>query len=405
MLTNLEPSEALSLVLEAGQALDPELVALRQAQGRVLASDLVALVDHPSLDVSAIDGYALRQADVLGASPELPRRLPVVGEIPAGSPYPGSLPPGSALAIYTGGVFPEGADGLIRVEETKRDGDYVAMVGPASRQELRLKGEDFTAGERLLAAGTYLEARALALAAAMGYAELPVVRRPKVAVVITGDELTPPGQVLPPGAVYDSNAPMLEALVRSAGAEPDVFHLADEPNGLRGVLASGDYDLWISSGGVSMGARDYVRAFLEAHGEPVFFRVRMRPGGPLFFARWQDCPFLGLPGNPVSAYTTFLLFARPLLFKLLARRGPAYMELPARADSDLSNATDKWIYLRGEMYYRDEQLYFTPLKSQSSGDLAALALANALAVVPPLGLQAGEWVRIIPLTEDPNFAF
>ena len=401
MLTDLEPSEALKMVLEAGQALSSELVALGQAQGRVLASDLPALVDHPSLDVSAIDGYALRQADVLGASPESPRRRLVAGEIPAGRPYSGSLLPGTALAIYTGGVFPEGADGLIRVEETKRDGKYVVLLEDASRRDLRLKGEDFRVGERLLTAGTYLDSRGLALAAAMGYAELPVVRRPKVAVVITGDELTPPGQALPPGAVYDSNAPMLVALVKSVGAEPHVFHLADHPDALEAV--AGDFDLWISSGGVSMGARDYVRTYLQAHGEPVFFRVRMRPGGPLFFARWQGRPFLALPGNPVSVYTTFLLFARPLLFKILSS---AYRdrELVGRAESNLSGSANKWTYLRGEMYYRGEHLYFAPLKSQSSGNLVTLAQASALAVVPPRGLEAGQKVRLIPLPEAATFA-
>jgi molybdopterin molybdotransferase len=236
MRTNLSVEEALSLVLEGARGeLGVEELPLREAYGRVLAEDLASLVDHPDQDDTAIDGYACREADTLLASPERPVRLRVIGEAPAGKPFLGEVGQGEAVAVYTGAPIPRGADAVIRVEDTRREGEYVLLLAPASPKDIRPKGDDLRRGEVYLRRGDLLTPGRLGLAAAMGHPRVRVYRRPRVGILSTGDEVVEPGEPLPYGGVYNSNAYSLLGLVLEAGGEPVL--LGKVPDSPEAVMA------------------------------------------------------------------------------------------------------------------------------------------------------------------------
>ncbi|WP_018111712.1 gephyrin-like molybdotransferase Glp [Thermus igniterrae] len=401
MRTNLSVEEALELVLaEARGELATEELPLAQALGRVLAEDLPSLVDHPDQDDTAIDGYACRQVDALSAGPESPVRLRVVGESPAGRPFPGEVGPGEAVAVFTGAPIPRGADAVVRVEDTRREGEYVLLFAPASPKDIRPKGDDLRRGEVYLRRGDLLTPGRLGLAAAMGHPRLRVFRRPRVGILSTGDEVVEPGEPLPYGGVYNSNAYSLLGLVWEAGGEPVLLgKVPDRPEALREVLAqAGPLDLLLTSGGVSMGAYDVVRQVLETEGQVVFWKVRQQPGGPLLMARLGDLPVLGLPGNPVSSMVTFFLYGRPFLFRLLGRTDPPYRSLRAKALTPFKGARGKRVYRRGVLSF-EGGLVVRSTGNQSSGVLRSMAFGNALVVLPPDGdVGTEEEVEVIPLT-------
>lgn len=401
MRTGITVEEALELVLaEAKGELPVEEVPLKEAYGRVLAEDLVSLVNHPDQDDTAIDGYACRQEDALGASRENPVRLRVIGQSPAGRPFAGRVGRGEAVAVYTGAPIPEGADAVIRVEDTRREGDYVLLFAPASPKDIRPQGDDLRKGEVYLRRGDLLTPGRLGLAAAMGYPRLKVFRRPRVGILSTGDEVVEPGEPLPFGGVYNSNAYSLWGLVWEAGGEPVLLgKVPDQPEVLRETLAqAGPLDLLLTSGGVSMGAYDVVRKVLERHGEVIFWKVKQQPGGPLLLARLGRLPVLGLPGNPVSSMVTFFLYGRPFLFRLLRRTEPPYRSLRARVLTPFKGAQGKKVFRRGVLSFEGELVVRTT-GNQSSGVLRSMALGNALVVLPPdRDAREGERVEVIPLT-------
>lgn len=401
MRTNLSVEEALSLVLEEARGeLSVEELPLKEAYGRVLAEDLASEVDHPDQDDTAIDGYACRQEDTRSASPESPVRLRVIGEAPAGRPFPGEVGPGEAVAVYTGAPIPKGADAVVRVEDTRREGEYVLLFAPASPKDIRPKGDDLKKGEVYLKRGDLLTPGRLGLAAAMGYPRLKVFRRPRVGILSTGDEVVEPGEPLPFGGVYNSNAYSLLGLVWEAGGEPVLLgKVADEPQEVLARLeGAGPLDLLLTSGGVSMGAYDVVRKVLERHGEVIFWKVKQQPGGPLLLARLGGLPVLGLPGNPVSSMVTFFLYGRPFLFRLLRRTEPPYRSLRARALTPFRGAVDKKVFRRGVLSFEGELVVRTT-GNQSSGVLRSMAVGNALVVLPPgQDVREGEEVEAIPLT-------
>jgi len=397
MRTEVSVHEALRLVTEAARPIaEREVVPLEEALGRVLAEDLAALADHPNVDNAAIDGYAVRYADTEDA----PVRLKVIGDAPAGHPFPGEVGPGEAVAIYTGSPLPKGADAVVAVEDTRREGDYVWVEKPASRRDIRPRGDDFAAGEVLLKRGDLLTPGRIALAAAMGHAEVPVVRRPRVGILSTGDEVFPPGEPLPVGGVYDSNSYSLAALVREAGGEPVLLGRAkDELHELKAQLASAEkLDLVLTSGGVSMGEHDLVRRLLETEGEVIFWKIKQRPGHPPLFGRYQDTLVFGLPGNPVSAMVVFFLYGRPLLFKLLGRTDPPYRRLRARAEDFFKGAKGKVAFRRAALYYEPEKGFIAKSAgNQSSGAIRTMATGNALIAVPPdKNLNPGDEAWVIP---------
>ncbi len=392
--------EALAILQQHAPRLGPEQVTLQAALGRTLARDLKSPVDHPTLDNSALDGYACRAADTVSATPENPVTLRVVGDIPAGSMFPGEVGRGDAVGIYTGAPVPKGADAIIGVEFTEVSGEQVKTSRPASTGDIRPKAQDLRRGEVYLKKGQRLNEAAVGVAAAMGYAEVPVVKRPRVGILATGDELAEPGEPLRDAQVYNSNAYALAALVTSAGGEAvRLPNVKDNLELLEAALTGLKLDLLLTSGGVSMGRYDFVRDLLFTKGTVYFWKVAMKPGGPVLFGRYGELPLLGLPGNPVSSLVVFRLLGEAFLGAALgstetfpyARRRPAYATTPFKGSGF------KETFARVTLGYdADGRTLASSTGNQSSGVLRSLLLADALAVVPPhTTIEVGERLEVI----------
>jgi len=375
--------------------LSTERVALAAARGRTLAADLAARVSHPSATESALDGIAAREADTLGASADAPVRLRVVGESRAGAPFRGTVGEGECVRIYTGAPLPPGADAICPVEELvaklSEDGpEQVLLRRPARPADVRPEGGDFRAGEVVMHAGLLLTPSRVALAAALGHAEVPVRRRLRVALLSTGDEVIEPGLPLQPGQVYDSNRYGLHAMLEECGCEVvPLGHAPDSPAALEGAIAgAGGADVLLTSGGVSMGKYDFMRDLLIEHGRVAFWKVRMRPGGPAILGGWKGLPVFGLPGNPVSSLVVFQVIVRPAL------TGQPVPTLRLRAATPFRGLPDKTAFWRGAARGGEVEDY----GRQGSGLLRSLSEANALVVVPEgRGVEAGEEVEVILL--------
>ena len=366
-----------------------EVVRLADAAGRTLATGVDALVDLPSFDNSAMDGYAVRRADVAAAADDAPVVLDVVADLPAGSAEEVTLGPGQAARIMTGAPVPAGADAVVPVERTDAGTARVAIhAAPRPGHHIRLRGEDLRAGDRVLTAGMELDARRVAAAAAAGLAELPVVAVPRVAVVATGSELVEPGAPLARGRIHDSNSLLLAALVAEAGCVvSEALRLPDEPQELRDWLESrSPCDAVVFSGGVSVGAYDVVRHVLGELGTVDFPRVAMQPGKPQAFGVLTDgTPVFGLPGNPVSVAVSFEAFVRPALLRLAGRadvRRPTW-QVPAEAG---------WRSPSGRRQYMPIALVadgrgtptVRPASAGGAGSylVGGLALADGFAIIP-----------------------
>src|SRR6202795_476302 len=314
-------AEALARVLEHASPLGVEQAALAQAHGRVLADDLVALRTQPPADISAMDGYAVRAADVATA----PRHLTVIGEIAAGRPFDREIGPGEAARIFTGGVMPRGADTVVIQEVTTRDGNVVAVKKPEAKgRNVRPEGLDFKAGAALLHKGHRMTSRDIALAGAMNHATVPVHRRPRRAVLATGDELVAPGTPPAPGQIVYSNGFALLAIGNREGAE--TLDLGVAPDRLDATIAAvrrardAGVDVLVTTGGASVGDYDFVQQAFAAEGMALsFWKVALRPGRPLMHGRLGGMQVLGLPGNPVSSFVCAALFLVPLLRRLAGR--------------------------------------------------------------------------------------
>src|SRR5438128_129909 len=308
--------EALARLLAPLEAVPPEQVSLADAVGRVLAEEVAARRTQPPFAVSAMDGYAVRAEDVA----QVPARLRIVAEIPAGAGYDGTLGPGEAARIFTGAPLPAGADAIVIQEDTARDGDKVEVrEGAAKGRYVRRAGLDFAEGEVLLRAGKRLTPRDIGLAAAMNRPWLFVHRRPRVGILSTGDEIVMPGDPIGPHQIVSSNALALAAFVTACGGVPIlVGNAPDDPDALRHIAAAAQgTDLFVTTGGVSVGEHDLVRDVLSEEGLAIdFWQIAMRPGKPLMVGRYRGTPMLGLPGNPVSTLVCALLFLRPALDRL-----------------------------------------------------------------------------------------
>jgi len=379
-----------------------ETVSLARATGHVLARDLAAICDHPNADDASLDGIACRADDASGASEDAPVRLRIVGESAAGRPYPGRVGPGEAIRIQTGAAVPDGANAIVPVERLRDEGDHVAVFEAASEGAVRPRGQDVRTGEIGLGAGRRIDAAAIALAAAMGHAELPVRVPLRVALLTGGDEVVPPGGTLGPGDVFDANGPALAALVRAAGAEPvSLPPVRDDLGALEAALdAAPPFDLLLTCGGISMGRYDRVRDLLREHGRVAFRKVLLKPGGPATFAHLHGRPWLALPGNPVSASVTFLVLARAWLDRASGQDAPLpyARRLPAHAGAPLRSAGPKTTLLRVAVSREDGRLIARPAGDQNSGVVRTLAAADALAIVPPsTQLSPGDPVDVVPL--------
>ncbi|ADH89123.1 molybdenum cofactor synthesis domain protein [Ancylobacter novellus DSM 506] len=397
--------EALALLLAAAGPIGSENVPLEEAAGRVLAAPVIARRTTPGADVSAMDGYALRAADAA----TVPATLRLIGESAAGRPFAGTVEPGTTVRLFTGAVVPDGADAIVIQEDTRRDGDLVTMnEAPTPGRHIRPAGGDFASGETLLETGHKLRARDLALVAAADVAEVSVARRPRVALLSTGDELVRPGTGARAHQVIVSNIYSIAALARAAGAEvTDLGVLPDEmaatQAGMRAAL-DGGFDVLVTTGGASVGDHDLVAPALTAQGVTLaVHKIALRPGKPLMFGRSRRTQVLGLPGNPVSAHVCATLFLLPLLKKLQGLDVPAATELqPAILGSDVKANEQRMDFMRAEIVGREGGLpVVRPLPVQDSSMLRNLARADVLLVrrphAPPA--KAGEPCEILPLED------
>ncbi|MBI3961119.1 MAG: molybdopterin molybdotransferase MoeA [Deinococcus sp.] len=385
MRTEVTVDEAQRLAADHLPALGIEQVPLLEAYGRVLASDLVAQVDHPGADNSSMDGYAVRALDTQAATPEAPVRLELVEEIPAGYLPQRPLGPGQAARIMTGGILPPLADAVVRLEDTRSSGAVVEVLAPAKQADVRRRGEDFFQGQVGLVAGTCLGPAQVGFAASMGYAALPVRRQPRVAVLSTGSEVVEPGQPLAPTQVYNSNTYTLAGMVQQCGGVPLVLGAAsDEPELLRQQLhRAAQHDLIMTSGAVSVGQYDLVRQLLEEEAALYFWKVQLRPGSPVLFGAWQGRPLWGLPGNPVAAAVVAAVLVRPYLYRALGRNDPPHQVVRALAEGPFRAASRPVLFVRICLEQRAGRYYARSTGPQGSGILKSLVLANALAMIPP----------------------
>ena len=391
--------EALARLLAPLSPVPPEQVSLADAAGRVLAEDLAARRTQPPFAVSAMDGYAVR-ADDLG---RIPATLRIVAEIPAGAGFGGQLGAGEAARIFTGAPLPDGADTIVIQEDTARDGDRVEVREGAPRgRYVRRAGLDFAAGEVLLQAPRRLTPRDIGLAAAMNRPWLFVHRRPRVAILSTGDEIVMPGDPIGPHQIVSSNALALCAFVTACGAAPVlVGNAPDDPDALRRIAAAArGVDLFVTTGGVSVGEHDLVRDVLSEDGLAIdFWEIAMRPGKPLMFGHYRGVPMVGLPGNPVSTLVCSLLFLKPAIDRLSGLPSGADGPLTARLGVAVRPNDRRQDYLRARLVRAaDGVIEAVPFEVQDSSMMRPLAASDCLVVRPPHApaLPAGSGVPIIP---------
>ncbi|MEA9604494.1 gephyrin-like molybdotransferase Glp [Polynucleobacter sp. JS-JIR-II-c23] len=400
----LTAQQALDHLLSHAQTVgESEKVAMQAALGRVLAENVNSLVDVPPLDNTAMDGYAVRSADT--ATPG--KTLKIAQRIPAGS-MGAPLESGTTARIFTGAPVPPGADAVVMQEDCSLEGEggqVIINITPTAGQWIRRKGEDLTAGKTALTAGVFLRPQELGVAASAGLTHLSVKRRVKVAAFFTGDELALPGEPLKPGGIYNSNRDTLLACLKSLGCDAtDLGIVPDRLDATRDALrkASKDHDLIITSGGVSVGEEDHIKPAVTAEGRLDLWQIAIKPGKPLAFGavRKSDDPkdgeawFIGLPGNPVSSFVTFLLFVRPFILKLQGREARLPQSYFMRADFDWLKADRRNEFLRVKLNSNGGLDLFP---NQSSGVLTSASWGDGLVDCPPnQPIKAGDLVKYIP---------
>ena len=400
----LSVEEALDRILATVDVLEPERVGLLEAAGRVLAEAVAADRDIPPLTNSAMDGYAVRGMDVADAQEGAPVRLRVVGEAAAGHVSPLQVAPGTAVRIMTGAPVPAGADTAVRFEDTRPDGEWVEVLKATSTgKNVRQAGEDVRAGQVVLEPGKVLRPQEIGMLAAVGRVEVAVVRRPRVAILATGDEVVPPDQVPGPGQIRDANSYAVAAQVQQYGGVPLLLGVARDREelvrrGMREALAQ-RADLIITSGGVSVGDFDLVKQVLAAEGEMHFWSLNMKPGRPLAFGVVSGVPLLGLPGNPVAATISTDLFARPALLKMQGFTDWSRPTVRARLAQPIRRKDRRPHNHRVRLRRADVGCEATLTGDQGSGILSSMVQADGLAIIPEETdhLHAGTEVEVILL--------
>ena len=394
------------LLSHAKPVTETETLAMQATLGRVLAENVNSLVDVPPLDNTSMDGYAVRTADTQTSG----STLKIAQRIPAGS-IGTQLEPGTAARIFTGAPVPPGADAVVMQEDCaipEGSADQVQVnIAPTSGQWIRRRGEDLTAGKLALAAGTFLRPQELGVAASAGLTHLNVKRRVRVAAFFTGDELSLPGEPLKPGGIYNSNRDTLLACIQSLGCDATDFGIVpDSLEATKETLrkASKDHDLIITSGGVSVGEEDHIKPAVTAEGRLDLWQIAIKPGKPLAFGAVRksgevkegETWFIGLPGNPVSSFVTFLLFVRPFILKLQGRDAGMPQSYPMRADFDWLKGDRRNEFLRVKI---NAQGGLDLFPNQSSGVLTSASWGDGLVDCPPgQAFKAGEMVKYIPFS-------
>jgi len=396
----LSVEEALARIVDGVAPLEAETVPLLEAAGRVLAAPLQARLTQPPFPASAMDGYAVRTADVA----ILPAKLKVIGEAAAGHGFGGKVGAGEAVRIFTGAPVPEGADAIVIQENAAREGGTaVVREGHPDAEHIRPRGFDFAAGATLIAAGDLLDARRITLAAAMGHAALPVSRKPVVAILATGDELVPPGTMPGPDQIVCSNTYGVAAMVARAGGVPRLLGIArDTAEDLAAKVAqAAGADILVTIGGASVGDHDLVAPVLQARGMALdFWKIAMRPGKPLMFGRLGASRVLGLPGNPVSSLICARIFLLPLIARMLGKGPEAAAKLTARLAEPLAANGPRTHYMRAVLERgTDGVARVREVRSQDSSLLSPLAEANVLLVRAPKApaVEAGASVEVMSL--------
>lgn len=409
--------EALQRILGHVSVLETERKPLLKALGQTLSEDIYASIAVPPADNSAMDGFALCEESTRGASPASPKVLRVIGQVAAGGTPEQTVTPGTAVRIMTGAPVPPGADTVVPFEDTdeeqrrsaRADLSALAHIGILKEvpqgSNIRRAGEDIAPGSLLFPTGTVLHAPQIGVLASIGLSAAPVVRRPRIAIIGTGDELTELGTALAPGRIYNSNSYALAARVLSLGAIPLVLGIArDQAGELREKIRAGlDSDLLLTSGGVSLGDYDMVKGVLAQEGEMTFWTVRMKPGKPLAFGLFQHrgrrVPHLGLPGNPVSSLITFEVFARPAILKMMGRTDLSPILIKAVLQDKVTNNDGRRVYSRVRLCHKEGQYWAQTTGPQGSGILTSMAYADGLAIIPEEvpAAKPGDVVEVIVL--------
>lgn len=394
-MLSFEQAQA-QLLAGAQPVTDTEMLATLDAAGRVLAETQRSAIDVPPHDNSAMDGYAVRSSDVTGAG----CTLPISQRIPAGS-VGTQLTPGTAARIFTGAPIPPGADAVVMQEQCVAEGERVVINHlPQPGDNIRRRGEDVAGGGEVLTAGTRLSPQALGLAASVGIAELRVFRRLRVAIFSTGDELMMPGEPLRPGAIYNSNRFVLRGLIQSLGCELiDLGIVPDDLQKTRETLkrAAQGTDLILTSGGVSVGEEDHVKAAVTAEGELNLWKIAIKPGKPLAFGSVGSTPFIGLPGNPVASFVTFLMLVRPFLLKRQGAAIQAPHGISLVADFEWKRPDTRREFVRARIGDNGQALIYP---QQGSGVLTSTVWADGFIDLAPGQVVAkGDVVRFLPFSE------
>jgi molybdopterin molybdotransferase len=406
----LSVDEAQERILSHFQPVESETLPLIECANRVLAQDIAATTDLPPFDNSSMDGFAIRVADVADIIAASPRSLKVVADIPAGASPIISLTTGEAARIMTGAQVPEGADAVVPVEDTdfiNRDAGSVApesvLINKSVKrgENIRSRGMDIRTGEVVLHKGRTLKPQDLGLLAMLGFANISVYRKARVALFSSGNELLEAGKPLEPGKIHDSNSYTLATLVEEAGAEVIRLGIAKDDresvNALLDKAAALEADLILSSAGVSVGAFDFVKEVIETNGKMDFWRVNMRPGKPLAFGEYKNIPFIGLPGNPVSAFVGFEVFVRAAIGKLNGIYNGSRRKVQVRCAEQI-DSDGRESYLRAQVDEEDGALVAHLTSHQGSGNLHSLVQANALLIIPagvkcvPAGQEVNAWL-------------
>jgi len=406
----LSVDQARERILSHFQPVTTETLPLAGSSNRVLAQDITATNDLPPFNNSSMDGFAVHAADVMDATTDSPRSLRVVADIPAGSHPTISLAPGEAARIMTGAPVPDGADAVIPVEDTDFDNREAGTPAPDEVQifksakpgaNVRPRGMDLRAGEVVLYKGRVLKPQDLGLLAMLGFANVLVYRKPRIALFSSGDELLPVDAPLEEGKIRDSNSYTLAALLEEAGAEVLRLGVAkDDPDSVKALLEKAvqhNVDLILSSAGVSVGAFDFVKQVVESNGIMDFWRVNMRPGKPVAFGEFKNILFIGLPGNPVSSFVGFEVFVRPTLQRLRGSLNPGRQTVRVKCEEQI-DSDGRESYLRAQVHEKDGSFIARLTGHQGSGNLHSLVQANALLIIPagvkcgPAGQEVNAWL-------------